>query len=218
MAAAEGTGARTEATTGFDGAAGRVAASVMARLNRDMEEAALDLLVPRHGQRILVIGFGAGVGIEMLLARCEPASVTGIDPSTVMMAATRRRLARDLVRHQASARVTLIATTLDALALDSLAPGEYPFDAAVAVNSHQLWQPHDVSAGVLASVLERGGRLVTVTHDWAIEKRLPLEQWHERVAADLKAAGFAEPTWDRRRYRSGSGTSLITTREDRPTV
>ena len=211
MTTNEGTGAKAPVAAGFDGVTGRVAAAVMARRNRDMEEAALDLLAPRGGERFLVIGFGPGVGIEMLMARCEPASVTGVDPSPVMVAAARRRLARYVAHHPAASSVTLLASTLDALA-----PGEPPFHAAVAVNSHQLWEPHDVSVAVLASVLEEGGRLVTVTHDWAIERHHPLEQWQHRVGADLTAAGFDEPTWDRRRYRSGSGTSLITTRSDRP--
>ncbi len=94
MTTSEGTGAKAPVTAGFDGVTGRVAAAVMARRNRDMEEAALQLLAPRRGERILVIGFGPGVGIEMLVARCEPASVIGVDPSPVMVAAARRRLTR----------------------------------------------------------------------------------------------------------------------------
>jgi hypothetical protein len=54
---------------GFDGVAGRVAARVMARLNADMERAALDALDPRPGDRVLVVGFGPGVGVTELLRR-----------------------------------------------------------------------------------------------------------------------------------------------------
>jgi SAM-dependent methyltransferase len=189
--------------TGFDGPAGRVAAVVMARMNRDMEEAALDVLDPRDGERILVLGFGPGVGIELLLERCAPAAVTGVDPSPVMVAAARRRMAKC----PSSDVVTLLASS----AAD-LPRADAPFDAAVAVNSHQLWRPHDATVHSLASALRTGGRLVTVTHDWAIEKTAPQAQWRARVGEDLDAAGFEEPTWSTSRYRSGSGTCLVTTR------
>jgi arsenite methyltransferase len=191
------------AGTGFDGPAGRVAALVMARLNRDMEAAALDLLVPSDGERILVIGFGPGVGIELLLERCAPAAVTGVDPSAVMVTSARRRISRC----RSSDVVTLLAST----AAD-LAPGRETFDAAVAVNTHQLWQPHAPAAHAVASALRPGGRLVTVTHDWAIEKSVPIAEWRAQVGDDLVAAGFEEPTWSTSRYRSGSGTCLVTRR------
>jgi arsenite methyltransferase len=190
-------------STGFDGPAGRVAAVVMARMNRDMEEAALDVLDPRDGERILVIGFGPGVGIELLLERCAPASVTGVDPSPVMVAAARRRIARCPTNEV----VTLLASS----AAD-LAPEHRTFDAAVAVNSHQLWHPHDATTHTVASALRSRGRLVTVTHDWAIEKIAPRAQRRALVGDDLVAAGFEEPTWSTSRYRSGSGTCLVTTR------
>jgi SAM-dependent methyltransferase len=180
-----------------------VAAVVMARLNRDMEEAALDELDPGDGDRILVIGFGPGVGIELLLERCAPASVTGVDPSPVMVAAARRRIAKCPSND--------VVTLLAAAAAD-VAPAPGAFDAAVAVNSHQLWQPHAATAHVLASAIRAGGRLVTVTHDWAIEKITPVARWRTAVGDDLVAAGFEKPTWSTSRYRSGSGTCLVTTR------
>ena len=77
---------------GFDGLTGRIAAHVMARVNADMEQAALDALEPRPGDRVLVVGFGPSVGIAELLRRVPDARVVGIDPSAVMVRAATRRL------------------------------------------------------------------------------------------------------------------------------
>lgn len=64
----------------------------MARLNADMERAALDTLDPQPRDRVLVVGFGPGVGLAELLRRVPDATVLGIDPSAVMVRAATRRL------------------------------------------------------------------------------------------------------------------------------
>ncbi len=71
----------------FDGITGVVAARVMALMNADMERAAIETLAPHDGDRVLVVGFGPGVGIESLLDRAD-VDVLGIDPSPVMVRTT----------------------------------------------------------------------------------------------------------------------------------
>ena len=79
------------ATTGFEGVPGRLAGAVMARLNRDMEVAAVDELAPAPGASVLAVGFGPGVGIAELVARLPHGQIAGVDPSATMVAAARQR-------------------------------------------------------------------------------------------------------------------------------
>ena len=59
---------------GFDRSAGVLVAPVMARLNRDMEQAALQAAPSTDGRTVLIIGCGPGVGITEIFARCEAGS------------------------------------------------------------------------------------------------------------------------------------------------
>ena len=188
----------------FDGLASRVAAPVMARMNADMERAAVELLRPAAGDRVLVVGFGPGVGVEELCRRATGVSVLGLDPSAAMGAAARRRLAGI-----GPDRVELRRQTLEEL---EPAPGS--FNRAVAVNTHQLFEPHSRALAVLGAAVRPGGRFVSVTHDWAIERRLPLGAWRTLVEADAAAAGFRDLTWSNRAFRSGPATLLVAAAAD----
>jgi len=183
---------------GFDGVTGRVAARVMARVNADMERAALDALEPQPGDRVLVVGFGPGVGLVELLARVPDGRVVGIDPSAVMVRAATRRL-------PAGSAVELLARPVEGVEATL-----GPFDRAVAVNCHQCFAP-GVALAHVAEVLAPGGRFVSLTHDWAIERHEPLPAWRERVERDASSAGLGAPTWSTGRYRSGSATLLVLT-------
>jgi SAM-dependent methyltransferase len=190
----------TRTTKGVDALSGQEAARMMARLNADMEHAAIELLRPRNDERFLVIGPGPGVGVLALLDTIFPGGVVAIDPSRTMLHA-----AADRVRpHPYGDRVRLGAL----FALD-IPPSAGPFDAAVAVNSQHLWQPHAESLKAIGQTMGAGGRLVTLTHLWAITRRGPLEEWQGLVAADLEHAGFEAPTWSTGRYRTGEGVALV---------
>jgi SAM-dependent methyltransferase len=56
----------------------------------------LDWLSPEPGLRWLDVGCGNGAFTEMLVERCAPASVVGIDPSEAQLAYARARLASPL--------------------------------------------------------------------------------------------------------------------------
>ena len=53
----------------------------------------LDWVAPQHGLRWLDVGCGNGAFTEMLIRRCAPASVVGIDPSEEQLAYARSRAA-----------------------------------------------------------------------------------------------------------------------------
>jgi ubiquinone/menaquinone biosynthesis C-methylase UbiE len=187
----------------FDGWRGRIVAQVMARWNRDMEQAALDELAPCASDALLVLGFGAGVGIRLARERCPEGWVGGADPSAVMLEEATRRNRADV----RARRVRLARTGANALPFANAC-----FDGALAVNSVQLWEPFEPSFVEVARVLRPGAHLVTLTHDWAIAKHAPPDVWLERAGRALAAAGFVEPRHWSGGARSGKTLGLAARR------
>ncbi len=86
-----------------DGAAYQEFMGVWSRLAGDVF---LDWVAPAPGLRWVDVGCGTGSSTEMLLDRCAPAQVEGIDPSEAQLAYARTRLAGRPVRFgQGSAMV-----------------------------------------------------------------------------------------------------------------
>jgi len=145
----------------FEGAIGVIAAKVMARVNRDAEAEAVSRLDPAPGDRVLVLGFGPGIGVALLAERLASGDVVGVDPSeTMARLATRRNL-----RAIGAGKVTLHAVRGDAIPAEAAS-----FDGAVAVNTLQLCEPLAATAAELARVLKPGASFVSLTHDWAIAR------------------------------------------------
>jgi ubiquinone/menaquinone biosynthesis C-methylase UbiE len=186
-------------TKGFDGTAGRLAGPVMARMNRDMERVAIDELSPQPDDAVLAVGFGPGVGIAELVARLPRGVIGGVDPSATMMQQARRRNAAAI----ASGQVHLECSTAAGLPWP-----DGTFAGVLAVNSLQLWDPLDSSIGEVARVLADGGRLVTITHVWAIEKRSDLDRWVRQTTEIIRRSGLEPVTTRRDPFRSGDGLIL----------
>jgi ubiquinone/menaquinone biosynthesis C-methylase UbiE len=185
--------------SGFDGTAGRLAGPVMARVNQDMELAAIEELAPGPDGWVLAVGFGPGVGVAELAARLPAGVVGGVDPSVAMVRQARRRNAAGVERGQ----VLLERSTADAIPWP-----DGTFSGAVAVNCMQLWDPFDESVREVARVLGPSGRLVAVTHVWAIEKRSPVDEWVRATARLLGEAGFDDVAHRTASFRSGDGIVL----------
>lgn len=124
-----------------------------------------------------------------------------LDPTSrhMTMTASRSRVRR-LASSRDTERVELACERLEALG---------PFEAAVAVNCQQLFEPHGEAMRRLADVLAPGGRFVSLTHDWAIERQAPRPTWSAMVERDAHAAGFVRVSWDHGHYRSGAATVLV---------
>jgi ubiquinone/menaquinone biosynthesis C-methylase UbiE len=168
----------------FEGVTGYFAAKVMARVNRAAEAEAVALLDPAPTDNVLVIGFGPGVGVALLTDRLAGGRVLGVDPSATMLSqATRANRAA-----VGAGRVALRQARADATGADADA-----FDGAVAVNTLQLCEPLSATARELARVLKPGARLVSLTHDWALERHGgAVEAWIAEARSTLEAAGFVE--------------------------
>jgi ubiquinone/menaquinone biosynthesis C-methylase UbiE len=186
-------------TSSFDGTAGRLAGPLMARMNRDMELAAIDELSPAHDASVLVVGFGPGVGVAELTKRLPGGIVGGVDPSAAMVQQASRRNRSAIEQGQVS---------LERRTADSISWPDGTFDGSLAVNCIQLWEPLDASVHEVARVLAPAGQLVAITHVWAIEKRCSFQQWVSTVSELLGGAGFEDITHRTAPFRSGQGLVL----------
>lgn len=166
----------------FDGLSGRVAAKVMERQNAVAEQEAVQRLDAQPGARVLVIGFGPGIGLHCLL-KSPVQYVVGVDPSQVMHDAASKRNSVDIV----GGRLKLLKCEAADLTDD-----HGPFDGAIAVHTLQICRPITPTAARLAYLLRRGARFVSITHAWAARKDYGEERvFIDMVSDGLREAGFA---------------------------
>ncbi len=166
----------------FDGPAAGLMAKRLEK-NREGEAEAIEELAPAPGDHVLAIGFGPGIGIELLAPRV--ARVAGVDPSKAMV-----KIASDRCRELIDAgRVELARASAD-----DLPWGDATFDGVLTVNTIQLWDPFEESVAEVARVMRPGARLVSYTHDWAIEMfgGGPVDAWAERVGAICARHGLVD--------------------------
>jgi ubiquinone/menaquinone biosynthesis C-methylase UbiE len=158
------------------GLLGRLGGLIMARMNRDAAEQVIGLLEVRPDDRILEIGFGPGVAIQLLVERVPGGFIAGVDPSLEMVGQAARRNAAALRGRRVDLRHGWV---------EQLPFTDETFDKALAINSMQVWR--DAAAGLreIRRVLKPGGAI-------ALGFTLNSGQPKEGVAATLAAAGFVE--------------------------
>jgi ubiquinone/menaquinone biosynthesis C-methylase UbiE len=172
---------------------------MMRRINREMNEQMVELLELKGDERVLEIGFGPGVGVELLLAALPDGAVAGADASPLMLRQASRRNAAAIGAGRADLRQALAT--------------ELPFadasvDAACSANSVQLWGDLDRAFAELARVLVPGGRIVLTVHDWAAD------DLDGRIRTALAANPFEAV--DVRNTVDASGTTIhVTARRSR---
>ena len=130
------------------GVLGRLGGVILARTNRRHAAWVVGLLDVRRDDRVLDVGCGPGVALQMLAskARC----VAGIDPSKEMLRqATKRNAAAISEGH-----VELRQESADHMSFE-----DGSFDKVLAINSMQLWP--DAFAGLreVSRVIRHGGQL-----------------------------------------------------------
>lgn len=166
------------------GVLGRVVAVVLTRRssNRVRNEWAVEQLGVHDGDRVLEIGFGAGLAVAVMARRVGSGAVVGIDRSELMVRqATRRNVAavregRVQLRH---------ASVEDVTAADGL------FDKVLAVNSVLFWDDPHKGLVQLRDAVRPGGSVALV-----MQPRCPgaNAETARRAAGDLEVlldgAGF----------------------------
>src|SRR5262249_20493392 len=133
-----------------EGALGRLGGIIMARMNQRMAARAIELLDVQLSNKVLEVGFGPGVAIQLLAKWVLWGQGTGNDPSEGMdaQAATRNRKAIE------SGRVHLRRASVERLpVIDNI------FDRVLTINSTQVWP--DAIAGLreIRRVMKPGGRI-----------------------------------------------------------
>ncbi|SEJ92611.1 class I SAM-dependent methyltransferase [Paraburkholderia diazotrophica] len=132
------------------GALGRIGGRIMANMNAPCAAWAIDLLDVRASDRVIEIGFGPGVGIQLLAQKATAGKIAGVDPSPEMLAQAAARNTQAIARGQ----VDLRQGSAERLPFD-----DDIFDKALAVNSMQVWP--DAAAGLaeLRRVMKPGATL-----------------------------------------------------------
>jgi ubiquinone/menaquinone biosynthesis C-methylase UbiE len=159
------------------GLLGLLGGIIMARLNRAAAVQVIELLDVQSADCVLEIGFGPGVGIEILTQRASAGSVAGIDPSREMVTQAKDRNAQAI----AAGRVELRQGSVDHLPF-----ADGAFDKVLSINSMQVWP--DAVAGMreVWRVLKAGGRVALGFTPYA-------GQSNEAVIGAVMVAGFDEP-------------------------
>src|SRR5262249_48437724 len=157
------------------GVLGRLGGIIMARANRDAAAEIVGLLDVRPEERILEIGFGPGVAVQLLLRRAPAGWSAGVDQSQEMVRQAAARNAEALrsrridLRYGSAERLPFVDAT---------------FDKVLAINSMQVWPDARAALKEIDRVLKPGG---TVALGFTINSGQP----QEGVTELLAAAGLA---------------------------
>ena len=137
-------------------------------LNRGNERAiaaAVEAATIPRGAVAADIGFGGGVGLQLLLDRVgDDGAVYGIEIADDMLRRARSRFGRDVT----SGRLRLSSGSLTALPLD-----DNSVDALITLNTVYFITELDAACAELARVLRPGGRAVIGIGDPDVMARLP---------------------------------------------
>ncbi|WP_431237177.1 class I SAM-dependent methyltransferase [Mycolicibacterium aichiense] len=163
-----------------------LAGRVLNRGNRSVVVAAVAAIECGPAADIADIGFGGGVGLDVLLDR-GGAAVHGVEMSETMLADARHRFADAISR----GRLRLYAGRMERLPLDDSA-----LDAIISTNTVYFVPDLAAALAELARVLRPGGRLVLGVGDPEQMTKMPftrhgfrLRPIDELISA-IRAAGF----------------------------
>ena len=158
------------------GLAGRLGGLILARGNRPLAEEFVAFLDVQPTDRILEIGFGPGVAIELLAKAAPGVRVAGIDVSHEMVEQAR---ARNAVAIRAGA-VDLRHGTVERMPFEDEA-----FDLALAINSMQVWPDRVAGLREIRRVLRPGTRVALAFTPRSGQPRAG-------VTESLESAGFED--------------------------
>ncbi|KAA0023944.1 class I SAM-dependent methyltransferase [Antrihabitans cavernicola] len=172
--------------TGF---AGRVVGRLLNRGNRSVVIAAIDAADVAVGSVVADIGFGGGVGLDVLLQRVGAAgSVHGVEMSPTMLAEAGRRFSDDI----ADGRLRLHEGRMENLPLPDTS-----LDAIISTNTIYFVEELATALRELVRVLRPTGRLVLGVGDPDQMSKMPFTRHGfrlrpmEQVIDAIREAGFA---------------------------
>ncbi len=151
--------------TGFFG---RLVANSMARGNEYEIAWTVSLLNIQADDHVLEVGFGPGVGIQLVSQQATNGLTAGVDLSKTMVQVARKRNA-DAIR---AGRVELKQGDVAALPY-----GDASFDKAFAIHSIYFWPKATQGLQELRRVLKAGGLLAITV--------LPKDKWERTPPSDI---------------------------------
>jgi len=155
------------------GVRGRLVGAMLNRANRTAVTAAVKALPLTDGDTVADLGFGGGIGLELLLRHVGTSGhVDGVDVSATMLRHAARRFRRDV----ATGRLALHAASMThlPLATDSL-------DGAISLNTIYFIRDLDLAFVELARVIKCSGRVVIGLGDPDAMTGTPLTQHNFRL-------------------------------------
>jgi ubiquinone/menaquinone biosynthesis C-methylase UbiE len=157
------------------GVLGRLGGIIMAHTNQNIAARVVNLLDVQEHDSVLEIGFGPGVGIQLLASSVSSGRIAGVDDSNDMVEQAGVRNAKAIE----TGRIELRRGSVVSLPFENDS-----FDKAMAINSMQLWP--DAVAGLreIRRVMKPGGRIAL---GFTRHSGQPKEGLNEA----LTAAGFA---------------------------
>jgi len=157
------------------GMLGRLGGIIMGRMNQRMAAQAIELLNVQPTNRVLEVGFGPGVAIQLLAKRVSSGQVTGIDPSAEMVAQAATRNGKAIESGQVDLRRGSV---------ERLPFADNIFDRVLTINSTQVWP--DAIAGLreIRRVMKPGGRIALGFTRYSGQPK-------SRLIKSVAAAGFS---------------------------
>lgn len=158
------------------GVLGRLGGLILARTNRDFAQWVIHLLEIQPDEKVLEVGFGPGVGIEILAAAVSTGYIAGVDYSKEMVEQARARNAKAIE----AGSVQLQYGSVEALPF-----ADDTFDKALAINSMQVWTEAMVGLQEVRRVMKLGGKIALGFTPYSGQPSTGLTEM-------LTAAGFTE--------------------------
>lgn len=166
------------------GMRGRLVVRALNRGNRKVTAAAVEALGVAHGDRAMDVGFGGGVGIQLLLDRLnDRGHVTGVDISETTVRAAQRRFRKEI----GAGRVTIIHGSADRVPVT-----DGSIDALLTVNT--LYFVEDLAATMqeLRRILSPAGRVAFGVGDKDAMTKMPFTAHGFRLRTTEEIASVAE--------------------------
>jgi len=185
------------------GLGGRFVATMLNRANRTAVTRAVAALEPTPGDTLADLGFGGGVGLDLLLDAVGPSGhVVGVDVSKTVI----DRAARTHRREVANERLSLHLASMTQLPLEDEA-----LDGALSVNTIYFIEELDRALAELGRVTKPAGRIVIGLGDPDAMAREPVTRHGFQlrpVAEVLTLAGDVGLTFDQH-LRVGGGEGAM---------
>jgi arsenite methyltransferase len=163
---------------------GRAIAAIMVHETADINRAAIAALAVKPDDHVLDIGCGSGLSIALLAPLVQYGSVSGIDPSAVMID---RAKARN--REQIDAQRAMVAVAR----VEQLPFVDDTFDAVMSVHTVYFWADLKLALTEIARVMRSDGRLVLAFRTGAnpaATASFPSEVYNFRSMAEITDAAL----------------------------